>query len=318
MRALWLDEGTISFRNDVPIPEPEGDEALIRVKIAGICATDLEQVRGYYPFSGIPGHEFVGVVELAPTEPGWVGQTVVGEINIQCGYCERCKGGLSNHCENRTVIGIMNHNGCFCEYLVLPKKNLYIIPENVSDEAAVFTEPIAAALEILRQVHIQPSDKVLVIGAGRLGQLIARVVSTIPCEMSILARYHSQKILLKKTGGIILDENKIPDGLMDFVIEATGSLDGFKLAQRAVRPRGTIILKSTYAGSEPINISSIVVDEITIVGSRCGPFPPALSLLELGRIDPTDLISGSYPLEDGVQAYTQAAETGVMKILIKI
>ncbi len=318
MKALWLAGQNLSLRNDVPTPEPTEDEALIKVKVAGICATDLEQVRGYHPFNGIPGHEFVGVVEHAGQERDWIGQRVVGEINVSCGVCTRCKAGLYNHCANRKVIGIRDQNGCFGEYLILPLKNLHRVPDTVPDELAVFTEPLAAALEILQQVPIRPVDKVLIIGAGRLGQLIARVISLVPCELCVIARYKPQKDLLRRVDIKLLDEDEIPEYGMDVVIEATGSINGLELALRAVRPRGTIILKSTYASSGTINLSSIVVNEITIVGSRCGPFIPALQLMEQGKIDLRGLISGHYPLNDGIQAYRRSAKKGVFKILIDI
>jgi threonine dehydrogenase-like Zn-dependent dehydrogenase len=288
------------------------------VKIAGICATDLEQVKGYYPFCGIPGHEFVGVVESSPSDATWCGRKVVGEINVECGYCRFCKEGLGRHCENRTVLGILNKNGCFGEYLVLPLNNLYPVPDHVPDEAAVFTEPIAAALEILEQVHIKPSDQVLIIGAGRLGQLIARVISFVPCGLSILARYPSQKTLLRNIAVNILEEADIQSGMFDVVIEATGSPIGFEISCRAVRPRGCVVLKSTYASPGPINLSPLVVDEITLLGSRCGPFQPAINLLSEEQLDPTVLISDRYALNNGFQAYQRAAEPGVLKVLLGI
>lgn len=315
MKALWLEDQTITFREDVPCPEVTGDEALIKVKVAGICATDLEQVRGYHPFLGIPGHEFVGVVESASGEPDLIGQRVVGEINIGCGSCDRCRVGLERHCDNRKVIGIRDRNGCFGEYITLPTRNLHRVPDHIPDEEAVFTEPIAAALAILQQCHIQASDKVLIIGAGRLGQLIARVLALIPCELFVIARHQPQKDILEPYNLTLLGENEVGKRWVDVVIEATGSHEGFEFALQAVRPRGTIVLKSTYATSGSINLSAVVVDEITIVGSRCGPFPPVIRLLEQGKLDLIGLISGRYPLKDGVRAYHRAAEPGVFKIL---
>jgi 2-desacetyl-2-hydroxyethyl bacteriochlorophyllide A dehydrogenase len=318
MNALWLENRVISYRTDLPLPEPGPQEALIRVSMAGVCATDLEQVRGYLPFCGVPGHEFVGVVEAAPAGGQWVGQRVVGGINIVCGSCCRCREGLASHCENRQVIGILNRNGCFAEYLVLPIQNLCAVPDSVTDEAAVFAEPLAAALEILQQIQIRPTDRVLLIGAGRLGQLIARVIQWVPCSLLILARYASQRVHLEASGVQVIHETDLPEGEMDLVIEATGSLNGFELALKAVRPRGTILLKSTYAGSESINLSKVVVDEITMVGSRCGPIPAAVALLESGRVDPRGLIADVYPLQAGLEAYQRAASPGVLKVLLKI
>src|SRR5512147_514411 len=221
MQALWLENNRLELR-DAPRPGRTG-EALIRVRRAGVCGTDLELVRGYYPFAGIPGHEFVGEVVEAP-DPAWVGKRVVGEINVVCGRCEQCLSGRAHHCESRTVLGIVARDGVFAEFTSLPLENLHVVPDSVPDEAAVFTEPLAAALEIEQQVQIRPADRVLLIGAGRLGQLVAQTL---------------------------------------------------ELARRAVRPGGTLVLKSTYRGEVTLNLSSIVVDEVTLLGSRCGPFEPA-------------------------------------------
>ena len=318
MKALWLEDQELCFRYDVPVPIPSNDEALIKVVLAGICATDLEQQSGYYPFRGIPGHEFVGIVEESIERPALIGQRVVGEINIACGVCDLCKAGIDNHCKNRKVIGIRDHDGCFGEYLVLPIRNIHPVPEQVPDEFAVFTEPIAAALQILEQVHIRPSDKVLIIGAGRLGQLIARVVALIPCQLFVSTRYSSQEESLRKLGVQALHEDDLPTGEMDVVIEATGSPKGFLTAAKAVKPRGTIVIKSTYKAPGEINLSPIVVNENCIVGSRCGPFPPVLQLLSEGIIDLSGLVSEFYPIKEGIQAYKKARDPGIFKVLLKM
>lgn len=320
MQALWLENLRLGFRDDVPVPVPGNGEALVRVRLAGICATDLEMVRGYYPYTGVPGHEFVGDVVAVASEDkagnSWVGARVVGEINASCGICESCLAGRPTHCENRTVLGIINRNGAFAEYLVLPLANLHHVPEDVPDESAVFTEPLAAALEIQQQVSILPTDRVLVIGAGRLGQLAAWTLKQTGCDLKVVARHNRQKALLAQRGIRSIEEIEIPSRESDVVIEASGSPSGFELARLAVRPRGTIVLKSTYKGDLQANFSAIVVDEITLVGSRCGPFPPALRMLQSGLIEPTSLIDSRYPLSQGVHAFEQAAQAGVLKILL--
>jgi threonine dehydrogenase-like Zn-dependent dehydrogenase len=317
MLGLWLEDQKVRLRNDLPIPEPPYGEALIKVRLAGICATDLEMVRGYYPFTGIMGHEFVGEVIQSPTKPGLEGQRVVGEINASCGQCQACKAGRPTHCEKRSVLGILNRNGVFAEYLTLPVENLHLLPDSLADEAAVFTEPLAAALEIQEQVHIQPTDRVLVIGAGRLGQLVAQTLALTGCELLVVTRHKDQDHLLGLRGIATCKETEAPAREVDVVVEATGSPQGFALARRAVRPRGTIILKSTYKGELHVNFSAIVVDEITLVGSRCGPFPPAIRLLESGKVDPRPLISGRYPLAETESAIHQAGQPGALKILLK-
>jgi threonine dehydrogenase-like Zn-dependent dehydrogenase len=313
MKALWLENQQLDFR-DVPEPRQPG-EALIRIRVAGICSTDLELVKGYYPFTGIPGHEFVGRV-IAADDPSWVGQRVVGDINVTCGSCEQCLSGRSTHCENRTVLGISKRSGTFAEYTTLPVSNLHRVPVSVPDETAVFTEPLAAALEIQQQVHIQPTDRVLVVGAGRLGQLIAQSLALTGCDLHVVARYKYQQKILTGRGIKIIAEEDIQHWRWDIVVEATGSPDGFSLARQAIRPRGTLVMKSTYKGELSVNFSSIVVDEVTIVGSRCGPFEPALQLMEKGEVDPSLLIAAEFRLEDGLQAFERAAQPGVLKVLV--
>ncbi len=317
MQGLWLEDQKTRLRSDLPLPEIPAGEALIRIRLAGICATDLEMVRGYYPFTGILGHEFVGEVVKSPDAPALEGQRVVGEINASCGKCRACKAGRPTHCEKRSVLGILNRNGVFAEFTTLPIENLHIVPDVVADEAAVFTEPLAAALEIQQQVHIRPTERVLVIGAGRLGQLVAQTLNLTGCELQVVTRHASQERLLALRGIATCREQAVPTNTLDVVVEATGSPQGFALARRAVRSRGTIVMKSTYKGEMQINFSSIVVDEITLVGSRCGPFPPALNLLESGKVEPRLLITARYPLVDAEKAIQHAGQPGALKILLE-
>ncbi len=313
MQALWLENNQISLR-DVPAPK-KADEALIKIRKAGICSTDLELVKGYYPYTGILGHEFVGEVVDAPDKT-WVGARVVGEINVVCGKCEACLNGRSTHCENRTVLGIVNRDGIFAEYTTLPLANLHRVPNSVSDEMAVFTEPLAAALEIQEQIRIKPTDSVLVVGAGRLGQLIAQTLALTGCNLHVVARHSLQQNLLTARGIRITSEAEIQPHKWDIVVEVTGSPEGFNLARKAIRPRGTLVMKSTYKGDMNVNFSSIVVDEIQIIGSRCGSFEPALRLMEKREVDPTVLIAEEYSLKDALKAFEKAAQPGVLKVLV--
>ncbi len=314
MRAVWLENNQISLR-DVEQPH-RSNEALIRIRRAGICSTDLELVKGYYPYTGILGHEFVGEV-IGTEDTSWIGQRVVGEINAVCNQCEQCLNGRTTHCENRTVLGIVKRDGTFAEYTTLPLANLHRVPASVPDEMAVFTEPLAAALEIQQQVQIKPTDRVLLIGAGRLGQLIAQTLVLTGCDLRVLARHPQQQNLLKARGIRIIAEEEIRPWKWDVVVEATGSQSGFSLARQAIRPRGTLVMKSTYKGEMNVNFSSIVVDEINIVGSRCGPFEPALRLMETRQVDPTVLIADEFKLANALKAFEHAAEMGVLKVLIQ-
>ncbi len=314
MRALWLENNQIELR-EVPQPR-KPHEALVKIRKAGICSTDLELVKGYYPYTGILGHEFVGEV-MEAEEAAWNGQRVVGEINAVCNVCEQCLNGRPTHCENRTVLGIINRSGTFAEYTTLPLANLHRVPETVPDEMAVFTEPLAAALEIQQQVQIKPKDRVLLIGAGRLGQLIAQTLTLTGCDLRVLARHKHQQDLLKKRGIKIVSEEAIKPWRWDIVVEATGSPSGFSLARQAIRPRGTLVLKSTYKGELSVNFSAIVVDEINIIGSRCGPFQPALRLMESKQVDPMVLIDSEFSLGEALKAFERAAETGTLKVLVE-
>jgi threonine dehydrogenase-like Zn-dependent dehydrogenase len=322
MNALWLENNQISLR-DVPQPR-KPNEALIKIRKAGVCSTDLELVKGYYPYSGVLGHEFVGEVIALTPDPSpngrgeiKVGDRVVGEINVVCNQCEQCLNGRSTHCEGRTVLGIVNRDGTFAEYTTLPLSNLHPVPASVPDEMAVFTEPLAAALEIQQQIQVKPTDRVLLIGAGRLGQLIAQTLALTGCDLRVVARHRHQQELLKKRRIRIISEEEIQPWRWDIVVEASGSPSGFTLARQAIRPRGTLVLKSTYKGDMSVNFSSIVVDEINIIGSRCGPFAPALRLMESKQVDPTVLIDSEFTLGDALKAFEHAAETGVLKVLVQ-
>ncbi len=314
MKSVWLESNQISLR-DVSQPR-KPNEALIKIRKAGICSTDLELVKGYYPYTGILGHEFVGQVVEAE-DASWIGQRVVGEINVVCNQCEQCLNGRPTHCENRTVLGIVNRDGTFAEFTTLPIANLHRVPDSVPDEMAVFTEPLAAALEIQDQINLRPTDRVLLIGAGRLGQLIAQTLALTGCDLRVVARHAHQQSLLRARGIRTVSEEEIQPWRWDVVVEATGSPSGFSLARKAIRPRGTLVMKSTYKGEISVNFSSIVVDEINLVGSRCGPFEPALRLMESRQVDPTVLIADEFKLEDALKAFEHAAETGVLKVLVE-
>lgn len=316
MQALWLEQKQLSFRTNLSTPPIAPGEALLRVRLAGICGTDLELLRGYYPFTGIPGHEFVGEVVEAAT-PHLIGQRVVGEINLACGHCASCRANRPTHCENRTVLGIRGRHGAFAEYLALPASNLHPVPASVPDEAAVFVEPLAAALEIQEQVAIRPGSRVLVIGAGRLGQLIAQTLALTGCDLRVMARHPRQRALLAGRGIPWLNEDAAPARHFDVVVEATGSPAGFQLARKAVRPRGALVLKSTYRGGFNVDFASLVVDEITLIGSRCGPFPAALRLLERQLVSPAGLIEAEYPLARAIEAFERAGQRGTLKVLVR-
>jgi 2-desacetyl-2-hydroxyethyl bacteriochlorophyllide A dehydrogenase len=320
MQALWLENRQIHYHPDHPVPKPEPGEALIRLRLAGVCSTDLEMLKGYYDFTGIPGHEFVGEIAQLPDKATRnnfkLGQRVVGEINIVCGHCRLCLAGYSSHCENRRTLGLNKHHGVFAEYLTLPVENLHAVPDSLADEAALFTEPLAAALEIQTQIHIQPNLKVLLIGAGRLGQLIAQTLALTGCELHVAVRRQRQRDLLEPRGIATLQSEEIQLAGYDLVIDATGSAKGLDLARQAVRPRGTIVLKSTFKANTQFNFSSLVVDEITLVGSRCGPFSPALKLLANKLVDPLPLIDDCFALNEGIRALEQAGKPGAMKIAI--
>lgn len=316
MKALRFEHGELKLA-EIPTPHSE-DEALVRVTLAGVCNTDLEIVRGYAGFNGTLGHEFVGMVEASP-DKSQIGRRVVGEINIGCGNCENCQAGDARHCATRTALGIHHRDGAFAEFLTLPPHNLRFVPDKVSDRQAVFTEPLAAACEILDQVSIADSHKVAVIGDGKLGQLIARVMATTGCELILIGK-HADKLELAAQAGIKtlkLGAEMLSPRSFDFVIEASGSASGLQTALELVKARGTIILKSTFhGGAVPVDTTRIVVDEISLVGSRCGRFESALKLLESGQVSVESLIAAEFKLDDAVNAMAYAAKPGTLKTLL--
>ena len=316
MKAVWLENKQLSLKDNLPIPQPPEGEALIKVLQAGICNTDLELLRGYYPYTGILGHEFVGRVEKGPEN--LINRAVVGEINTACGECRFCKSGQPTHCENRTVLGIVNRHGAFAEYLTLPVKNLYVVPENVSLDEATFTEPVAAALEIQEQVKITPNEKVLVVGDGKLGQLVAQTLALTGCDLLVIGR-HSDKLANLESRGIKVGfADVLKERSFDIAVECTGNPEGFSIARSALRPRGILVLKSTYAANLNLDISGIVVDEITLIGSRCGPFKKAIDLLAQKAINVKSLIQHRYPLEEAISAFESAGKRGVLKVLLEM
>lgn len=315
MRALVLEDGLSLCERDVPERLP--GEALVRVRLAGICNTDQELVRGYMGFRGIPGHEFVGVVEEAD-DRSWVGERVVGEINCVCHDCPSCRAGRPRHCLNRTVLGIVNRDGAFAEHLVLPVENLHRVPEEVPDEIAVFTEPVAAAFRILEQVSVGSGDRVIVLGDGKLGQLVAQVLHARTSRLTCVGKHPGKLGLLEDLGiGTVLAGGEIEGGA-DIVVEATGSAAGFESALRLVRPEGTLVLKTTVARPVSVDLSLAVIGEIRIVASRCGPFAPALEALAKGDVVVRPMISDTFGLEDAVEAFGRADASGVVKVLLAI
>ncbi|MEI3254368.1 MAG: alcohol dehydrogenase catalytic domain-containing protein [Candidatus Gastranaerophilaceae bacterium] len=317
MKAVVFDNG-LKLDNNYPMPVPQKGEALIKVNTIGICNTDYEITLGYMGYKGILGHEFTGVVEKAENKD-LIGKRVVGEINCGCGQCDWCAQGLERHCFNRSTLGIWQREGCFAEYVCLPEKNLLVIPDNVTDEEAVFVEPLAAALEILEQVHIPPYKKVIVLGDGKLGLIIALALNAAGLDITLVGK-HEEKLNIAKAQGVkteLLNNLKI-EKAYDFVVEATGSITGFETSLALTKPRGTLILKSTIAASKEFNLAPIVIDEITVLGSRCGQFAPALRMLEQKRIDVKPLISDIYAIDDSIAAFERNKEKSSVKVLVKV
>ena len=314
MRALHWDGCQLAFNSSYRAPRADSRFALIKVELAGICSTDLQIFKGYMDFQGVPGHEFAGSVSEGPRE--LVGKRVVGEINFGCGQCDACRRDLGRHCPNRKVMGILNADGAFAEYVSVPAENLHIVPDSVGDEEAVFAEPLAAALEILTQIQLSPGDDVLVLGDGKLGNLCAQVLRLTGAKITALGKHADKLALIKKAGVRTILLHDWQPRLFDVVIEATGSASGLELALSAVRPRGTLILKSTIAGNHQVSLAPIVINEINVIGSRCGPFPDALAALAAKQIAVTPLIEKIYPLNDGVAAVAHAAR-GARKILLR-
>ena len=335
MRALYWDGHELKVHSAYPTPgsriEDGGSRivgvtgsrlatedkptALVKVHLAGICSTDLQIFKGYMGFQGVPGHEFVGTVADGPKKLD--GKRVAGEINFGCGKCDYCRRDLSRHCPNRSVMGILNADGAFAEYVSVPAANLHVVPENVSDEEAVFTEPLAAAFEILTQIQLDPGDEVLILGDGKLGNLCAQTLRLTGARVSALGKHADKLALIKKAGVRTIELKDWQPRQFDIVVEATGSASGLELALGAVRPRGTLILKSTIAGNHEVSLAPIVINEINVIGSRCGPFPDALEALTAKKVSVTPLIEAIYSLNDGVAAVERAGKPGARKILLR-
>jgi threonine dehydrogenase-like Zn-dependent dehydrogenase len=331
--AFEADNGKLNHIQK-PLPKLRPGWALVRVRLAGICNTDVEILRGYHNFRGTPGHEFVGeVAEVhgvsAAVKKKWMGRSVCGEINVSCSaygckpVCDFCRRGLKTHCARRSVLGIVNHDGAFAEYLALPLENLHFVPAHVIDEQAVFVEPLAAACEILEQVDAKKFKSVVVLGDGKLAQLIALVLRTATPRVVMYGK-HEKKLALARRAGIATrkvrgeasDLKRVKESFA-LVVEATGSPSGLALAQQMTEPRGTLVLKSTFHGAAPVETWPIVVKELTVVGSRCGPFAKAVALLRSGKVDPKPLITRTFPLAEAAEAIVFAQKAGVMKVLLR-
>ncbi len=321
MRALVFSD-KLKLDNARPTPTRGAGEALLRLRMAGVCATDLEIVRGYMGFQGTLGHEFVATVEAAD-DASLVGLRVVGDINCVCGTCDLCQRGLSSHCRHRTVLGILGRDGCFADLFALPEANLHVVPDNVSDEEAVFVEPLAAAVQVRQQLGaaLTPKTWITVLGDGRLGLLVAQVLHATGAPVRVVGRHASKLALCERWGIKARHLREIqPRHDQDVVVDCTGSASGLSIAAAMCRPRGTLVLKSTVApspGGQPIDLAPIVIDEITVVGSRCGPFRPALQLLSEARVDVASLITRRMKLADGVEAVKAADKPGVLKVLLE-
>ena len=324
MRGLLLDGGAV-FRDDLPDPVAGVDEAIVRILRAGVCNTDLELARGYMGFRGVPGHEFVGIVE-ASSDPSWGGARVVGEINAGCGTCADCLAGDARHCAGRTVLGIVGRNGTFAERIALPLRNLRRVPDGLSTALAIFTEPLAAAFAITEHLHVRPVDRVTVLGDGKLGLLVAQVLAGTGCDLELVGKHEGKLDIVARRGiptAFLTEwtERVRRGGRMaqrDVVVDATGSAAGFELARAAVRPRGTLVLKTTCADKLHLDTAPIVVDEIRVIGSRCGPFEPALRALAAGIVDVAPLQDRAFPFEEAAEALAYAARGGVLKTSIEV
>lgn len=317
MQALTLNT-TLSYRSDISMPEIAADEALIRLRLAGICATDLELVKGYAGFSGILGHEFVGIVEAVGDEKHshWLHRRVVGSINIGCGVCETCRLDGQEHCSARMVLGIRGRDGVFADYFTLPVGNLFAVPDDVSDEAAVFTEPLAAAIRVVKQLESLSVKNIVVVGPGRLGLLIAKVLALAGYDVVAAGRSNNSLALPRQWALRAALIQELADNRFDCVVDASGQASGFAQALRLVKPRGTLVLKSTFSAIEPVDLTKVVVCELNIIGSRCGPFADALAVLTQKTVPVEAMIDGRYPLKQGLSAFEHAARPGVRKILL--
>jgi threonine dehydrogenase-like Zn-dependent dehydrogenase len=317
MRALVAADGRLQLC-ERPKPAPAG-ECVIRVRRAGICGTDLEILAGYAGFRGVPGHEFVGIVESAPEgAEAWIGCRVVGEINVGCGTCGFCREGVREHCERRQVVGIRGRDGAFAEYLSLPAANLHAVPDDLPDERAVFVEPVAAACRVIAQVDFSKTAEAAVVGDGRLGLLVAQVIAQAGVRVTVVGR-HTEKLAIARNAGMetmAAEAVRVARARFEIVVDASGRPEGLASALALVRPRGTIVLKSTFHGATPLATSPVVVDEVTIVGSRCGPFPKAIELLSSRAVDVRPLLSGTYPLSEWQAAF--AAARTALKVCLEM
>lgn len=314
MHGIWLEDNKVTLRDDLPIPSPQLNEVLIKVLKAGICHTDLELIKGYYPYTGILGHEFVGEVVQGPAK--LLNKRVVANINLSCQKCEYCQKGLSNHCPNRDVLGIVNKNGTFAQYITMPIDNVFNVPDQVSSLEACFTEPVAAVLQILEQIQIKPSDKVLIIGDGKIGQLVTQILCHHSYEVFLVGHHPFKYLPYQDEGVTVGNESLITGAHFDYVIECSSHTSGLELALKAVKPKGTIVLKTTLIGKHTVNLADLVVNENTLIGSRCGPFKPALRLLANNAINITQLFEKEYSLKQGIEAIEHAKRSETKKIII--
>jgi threonine dehydrogenase-like Zn-dependent dehydrogenase len=314
MRAIVLDD-QVSVATGRPAPTPSAGEVLVRVIRAGVCETDLQLIKGYMGFRGVLGHEFVGVAESGPL----AGSRVVGEINCACWTCETCRMGLPTHCPNRTVLGILNHDGAFADLIAVPQRNLHAVPDTLSDDVAVFTEPVAAAFQVPAQIGIRRQDRVAVLGDGRLGNLCAQVLARLSDHVVVIGK-HPEKLTILASMGIPtrLLSDSLDERSWDIVVDCTGSESGLPAALKLIRPRGTIVLKTTVAGQQTLAWAPFVIDEITLVGSRCGPFDQALAALEQGHVQVKPLISDRFDLSRGLDALARAQTKGILKVLLDV
>lgn len=315
VRAIVLDKDEVRMDAVHPAPTPATDEVVVRVTRAGVCETDLQLIKGYMGFRGVLGHEFVGIAESGPL----AGRRVVGEINCACWNCATCRSGFPTHCPNRTVLGILNHDGAFADLIAVPQRNLHLVPDSIPDDIAVFTEPVAAAFQIPAQLTISKDDRIVVLGDGRLGNLCAQVLASIADDVLVVGK-HREKLALLETMGLktALLSDDLPKRAADIVVECTGSESGLPTALELVRPRGTIVLKTTVAGTQTLAWAPFVIDEIILVGSRCGPFDQALHALEQGLVDVEPLIADRFNLSNGVMALQRAQQKGVLKVLLEM
>lgn len=314
MRAVVLTQH-VELHAAYPTPNPAPGEVLVRVLCAGVCETDLQLVKGYMGFRGVLGHEFVGVAESGP----FAGRRVVGEINCSCWACDTCNAGFPSHCPNRTVLGILNHDGAFADLIAVPQRNLHLVPDDMPNEVAVFTEPVAAAFQIPLQVPIPRDARIIVLGDGRLGNLSAQVLATLSDNVLVVGKHPEKLALLQSLGIATMLLRDISDRrVADIVVDCTGSESGLPTALGLVRPRGTIVLKTTVAGSQTLALAPIVIDEVTIVGSRCGPFDQALAGLGDGRVSVAPLVSERFDLSQGVEALELARTKPVLKVLLDV